>query len=349
MIFNESGGTSLNFKVIGGVTEPTNPKENTIWVNTDKKLTSWHFGAEEPDVYNIQPMVPGDPWNLVAPHSLQEGDIINFTIPATVSGTFEAIRICDPVTNKQYCVRESSGSVVAAWPVGTKVGVRISNVRHQVGDWGGQGTAFLMASGSYYHEEGTVWITTGTSSTAPFNALKKNGIMVYPLSAKQYISGAFVNVTAKSHRNDEWVEWVEYVFRAGNGLSGEAKTWHEDRASISINNEAISVSYTAQSTGFTSVAKGEPIDVSNYSVLCIEATTTETHASTYAQRFGLTKNAHSSGYGSLNWAAEKKFTANNTKTVYRLDISNLTGEYYLWFTWGAAKSTIYNVWFELGA
>lgn len=56
--------------------------------------------------------------------------------------------------------------------------------------------------------EGDVWFPVGTSSSVEFNALKKNGIQVYPQSAKQYVSGALVDVTAKSYQNGEWVNWV---------------------------------------------------------------------------------------------------------------------------------------------
>ena len=53
-----------------------------------------------------------------------------------------------------------------------------------------------------------VWITTGTSSTVAFSATKKNPIMVYPISANQYIGGALVNKTAKSWQDGEWAEWI---------------------------------------------------------------------------------------------------------------------------------------------
>ena len=43
------GGASLNFKVVGGTTEPASPKENTIWVNTDAEITSWIFSSTEPE------------------------------------------------------------------------------------------------------------------------------------------------------------------------------------------------------------------------------------------------------------------------------------------------------------
>ena len=43
------GGASLNFKVVGGTTAPSNPKENTIWVNTDTEVTGYVFGSTEPE------------------------------------------------------------------------------------------------------------------------------------------------------------------------------------------------------------------------------------------------------------------------------------------------------------
>ena len=51
MILNMSGGgpsATLNFKVLGGTEAPSNPNENTIWVNTDAKITSWIFSPKEP-------------------------------------------------------------------------------------------------------------------------------------------------------------------------------------------------------------------------------------------------------------------------------------------------------------
>ena len=46
--FGGSGGGGLNFKVVGGTTQPTNPTENTIWVNTSVSITDWVFSATEP-------------------------------------------------------------------------------------------------------------------------------------------------------------------------------------------------------------------------------------------------------------------------------------------------------------
>lgn len=44
-----AGGTdALNFKVVGGTTQPENPKENTIWVNTETDISGWVLSQEEP-------------------------------------------------------------------------------------------------------------------------------------------------------------------------------------------------------------------------------------------------------------------------------------------------------------
>lgn len=41
-------GVELNFEVIGGIIEPNNPMENTIWVNTDIEISRWIFCTTQP-------------------------------------------------------------------------------------------------------------------------------------------------------------------------------------------------------------------------------------------------------------------------------------------------------------
>lgn len=116
------GSNPLNFKVVGNP-QPENPKENTIWVNTDVPITGWIFSATEPEA-----------------------------------------------------------------PV-----------------------------------EGMVWFTTGTASTAEFNALKKNGLMVYPVSAKQYISGAWVVKDAQIYKAGQWKKFRMYLYDNGIEYPDTAK------------------------------------------------------------------------------------------------------------------------------
>ena len=224
------GGTSLNFKVLAYPTEEAllaaTPRDNTIGVVTDQKITSWHFSAEEPNVYAISVKPGSSTHNLLAPHKVSAGDIFNFIIPADVTSIFEAIRITDPYTNKYYAVRYTNKGAPTSWIAGTRVGIKISDEINTVGSWGGNGTAYLYTIGFYYHEERVVWFPTGTSSVVAFNALKKDTIMVYPLSAKQYINGAWVEVTAKSYQGGEWVDWWNgELYTPGNEWSNFTGGW----------------------------------------------------------------------------------------------------------------------------
>ena len=53
-------------------------------------------------------------------------------------------------------------------------------------------------------EHGTAWITIGSSGQVEFNALKKNGIAVFPLSAHQYVQGVWERIQAKVYQAGEW-------------------------------------------------------------------------------------------------------------------------------------------------
>lgn len=48
-LYGNGGGTGLNFKVVGATTRPSNPAENTVWVNTSEKVTGWSFCSAAPE------------------------------------------------------------------------------------------------------------------------------------------------------------------------------------------------------------------------------------------------------------------------------------------------------------
>lgn len=159
------GGGGLNFRVVGGTTQPTNPKENDIWINTDADITGWSFRATEP---------------------------------------------ANPV-------------------------------------------------------EGMVWIKTGNKSAVEFNALKKNGLHVYPLSAKQHVSGAWVDVTAQSYQDGAWVQWISYLFLDGEqftDVTGGYTTFGDTTIA-----DSIVVPYAGSGAGFTTE---NPIDMAGFNTLVLE-------------------------------------------------------------------------------
>ena len=97
---------------------------------------------------------------------------------------------------------------------------------------------------------GMVWITTGKSSTAPFNALKKNNITLCPVAASQYVNGAWVEKTAKCYKSGEWVEVKIpgfFIFKSGEGALVPVRHIYGRNASITASAEKL-VYYT-QSSG----------------------------------------------------------------------------------------------------
>ena len=116
----------LNFTVVGGTTKPTNPVNNTVWINTSTAISSWVFSSTTP------------------------------SSPA----------------------------------------------------------------------EGMVWFLTGTASNVEFNALNKNDIRVYPLTTKQYVSGAWVDKIVASYKNGAWISWWDgYLYKNGDECTNFTGGW----------------------------------------------------------------------------------------------------------------------------
>lgn len=230
-------GVPLNFKVVGNP-QPTNPKENTIWINTDVKITSYQFAATQP----------------------------------------------------------SSPTA------------------------------------------GMVWIPTGTSSTAEFNALKKNGIQVYPVSAKQYVSGAWVDKTAKSYQGGKWVDWWNgELYKSGNeytsvtgGWVGKALRGNQSGSdlapTITRNTGSIYAVMNTSAKGGVLHTKNK-IDLTNYKTITFKGTIKSTNASA-AVGFGVW-----SSFGSYWKSATAINTYEGVKTITdgSLDVSGVSGSCYVGF------------------
>ena len=73
--------------------------------------------------------------------------------------------------------------------------------------------------------EGMVWIRTGSVSPVAFNALKKKGIVVYPVNVKQYVSGAWVTKEAMSYQDGAWKDWITYLFNDGDQFTDMTGGW----------------------------------------------------------------------------------------------------------------------------
>lgn len=341
-LHGNGGANPLDFQVVGGASVPSNPRNNTIWVNTSTPIDGWSFGVNEPDVWDVT--YSSDGYLIKVPVKLSEGDVLNFTMPLTVTSTFEAIRIQD-ATGKLFYVRNKGGTAATAWVYSAKIGLVISNTSYPVGSWGADGGSALIYSwNSYYHKEGTSWIVTGAASSAAFNALKRNDLRVYPVSAKQYVNGAWQEVAAKIFQGGSWKDWEFFVLRKGVFNSTYLFQVHNgDGEIISGDNAAI---VKIHNNGYLTLYAVTKLDVSKKNAIEIAVTK---GLSAYNVRFGLvsTKTSIDEQHENIFNVASVTFTPTSnsiTPGKRTIDVSALSGEYWLGCTVegsGALDDSVY--------
>ena len=227
------GGSPLNFKVVGGTSAPSNPKENTIWVNTGTAITSWVFSATQP-----------------------------------------------------------TGS------------------------------------------SGMVWFPINTSSSTKFNALKKNNLQVYALSARQYVSNAWTNKAAKIYQGGKWVDlWDGKLYYNSNQYTAITGGWanntslYAKSSSATYENSGAAPSFgtyitvTASSNKSANATTKNAIDLTNYSKLRYELSSDSASNNCVIQ-------VHQMKNGELynNYAVQGMPTPGSSGS---LNISSLKGLYYI--------------------
>ena len=225
------GGSSLNFKVVGGTSAPASPAENTIWVNTAADITGWTFS----------PAAPSSP------------------------------------------------------------------------------------------KEGMVWLKTGLNSPVGFNALKKNGLWVYPTACQQYISGAWVAKTAKTYQSGAWVEWLYWLYDTGSKkveLRDITSALYGTESTITWGDDAVELSVYGPSSFTVGVAMAATglMDVSGYSKLnaYYESIDRASPKFSVSVSTAATPTTVENGLGSDHIAVASITEAKSSAGVLTLDLSELT-------------------------
>lgn len=175
---------------------------------------------------------------------------------------------------------------------------------------------------------GMVWIITGTLSSVAFSATKKNPVMVYPLSAKQYIGGAWVDKTAKSWQNGAWVDWIT-ILMEGSYLNPKYGSWRSVEqggvgGSVAYTDEGIELTANAFSGGKGGgafVGPKDAIDFSTINTITAKCTGSGTAVIT------VTDNA-SSWWQNVVARSDEGLSNNEVEVV--LDVTELSGNHYLY-------------------
>lgn len=190
-----------------------------------------------------------------------------------------------------------------------------------------------------------VWFPVGTSSTVEFNALKKGGIQVYPLSAQQMVSGVLKDVTAKSYQGGVWKEWIEVI-------DFDLTNWTKK-------NPYPSRSYTQGTYDLSSkTLKGSITKDYQHVVLVKNEKMNFQSANTLNMIYSLSKNMSSNGAIFVKLSSSFSDPADNTCVVNQqiteqatnkeisIDVSSVNSSYYLWIglvAWGNAGTVNFEI------
>lgn len=177
--------------------------------------------------------------------------------------------------------------------------------------------------------EGMVWFKVGTDSVVPFPATKKNPIMVYPQTCQQFTNGVWITKVATSYIGGQWVNWTLVLFELGNAHEeitggyegkkvniGSSASTSTPTFNINTGKTGTLSSGTTQNSG--AVVTKNMIDLTNFNRI----------------NFNIKRIKTGDGSGSV-WIYVTKTASdfsNNYISVTEadfLDISNLSGEYYV--------------------
>ena len=193
--------------------------------------------------------------------------------------------------------------------------------------------------------ENPVWFSTAANSSAKFNALKRNCIMVYPISAKQWIDGAWVSKKAESYQDGDWVEWLHYLYNFGDegidvtggwtltNASGGTSAKNEDHVYFSYSGSNNIQSYLHTKNKITFPFRGYKTLKARFDIASHFATSI----------LGLTSVAQASRN---DFIFSTTFDTTGNGVEVSVDISNASGDFYVSIYSGMKTSKLYEVWFE---
>ncbi len=195
---------------------------------------------------------------------------------------------------------------------------------------------------------GMVWLTIGAGGSVKMaSPVGDDWVVVYPLSAKQYVDGVWVDRTAKSYQNGEWVGWTVHLYNGGDECTDITGGWTVSKASngTSVKNaDHVYFSYTGSSNiqSYLRTTNKISFPFRGYKTLKARLDVTS-HFSSSGSLMGLTTNTQADR-GEFD--LETGFTDVGNGVVISLDISSAKGDFYVSFYSGMKTSKLYEVWFE---
>ena len=176
--------------------------------------------------------------------------------------------------------------------------------------------------------EGIVWFKTAANSPLVLDVLNDHTIMLYPVAAEQYASGAWIKTDAFVFQNGEWssMQYISHVLQNGTILLGGSYTNASSTKFEDGKIKSPSMDINNGNHGYLS----SRINVDQFNTLRIHADITAIYSDFYAFSVGMSSEVMTKGGYEQN---KNKMAALTTaratgKQWIDVDISDLTGSWY---------------------
>lgn len=355
-----SGGAPLNFKVVGNP-QPASPKENTIWVDTDAEITGWQFASDDPNLLDFNnwannveiwygtKAVSGNSITLTANerdcHTGWQGESGIVPIPCVAGRTYILEWEHSGADGLVYLFPSGQAdNLVMTSAYNRKLELTpadgVTFFTFRVGVMEANSTAtysnIRITEKERAFKPGSVWIQTGITSTVAMNVLKKNSIQVYPISANQYVNGAWVAKNARTYQGGAWVDWIHPDIAKIYNLK-EVRENGTGGATVTIGKEMVLTTTSAGSAqGYVAFYSAEKIDLTNYSKLTFKGS-----RSPFGQSFMVgfrTANTRYWNWGEYADDIAASVRVEPTEATYSVDVSSLNGSYYFFANFAGQSS-----------
>lgn len=266
----KQGGAGLNFKIVGGAARPQNPKENTIWINTDTAIGEYVFRAEPNNKVLTSTKTATNQWGFE-----NNSKNLRAANPNERTAVFE----CLPDT--EYTLTKSSGNLwyVAASRQAPAAGVDITVLKATSNDASTATAIRTPANARYLYifvnnqslasectasykkylrtdgsdlQAGDLWIRTAAQSNISLNALIKNALIIRLSDAFQWDGSDWIKRDGRIYQSEKWLPFKVLFYENGKQyteLTGGYEVTRNDNSRAAVGEKFLQVSSTAANNG----------------------------------------------------------------------------------------------------
>lgn len=196
--------------------------------------------------------------------------------------------------------------------------------------------------------DGTTTLTASDTSGSYTFTVPNTGTWTVTATDGDKTKSITVSITADGQSESVTLSYADYIFKAGTGAVKAMTTSSGANQTITIGTSSIVWSWNGTSGYSACVAyTKDKIDLTNYKNLCVRSTMTSlsVESEQFRAKLGITSSTPNMNAAISAWAAYGALNTNTNATL-TIDISAISGSYYIALQGAAANGDVFDIWLE---